>query len=125
MPRLVGVPGGKESPYHNSLCHNTVQDRHYYVYIMSSRGKVLYVGVTSNLISRVYQHKHKLINGFTKRYNITKLIYYEDTNDVWEALCREKKIKGWLRRKKIVLIESKNPEWKDLAEDWDFSALSS
>lgn len=72
----------------------------------------------------VYQHKNKLIKGFTKRYNITNLIYYEETNGVWEAICREKKIKGWLRSKKIALIESVNPEWKDLSESWDFNRLA-
>ena len=102
-----------------------MQDKTYYVYIMSSRGKVLYVGVTSNLIQRVYQHKHKLIKGFTKRYNVDQLVYYTETDDIMEAICYEKKIKGWLRSRKIELIESKNPDWKDLAEDWNFSALSS
>ena len=90
---------------------------------MSSCGKVLYVGVTSNLIQRVYQHKNGLIKGFTKRYNVDQLVYYAETNDVMDAICREKKIKGWLRKKKIELIESKNPDWKDISEDWDFSAL--
>jgi len=92
---------------------------------MSSKTKVIYTGVTSNLIQRVYQHKHKLIKGFTKRYNIDQLVYYAETNDIMEAICFEKKIKGWLRSRKIELIESKNPDWKDLAEDWNFSALSS
>ena len=101
-----------------------MQDKTYYVYIMSSKRKIIYTGVTSNLIQRVYQHKHKLIKGFTKRYNIDQLVYYAETNDVMEAICREKKIKGWLRSKKIELIESVNPKWKDLAEDWDFSVMS-
>jgi len=92
---------------------------------MSSKTKVIYTGVTGNLIGRVYQHKNGLIKGFTKRYNVHRLVYFAETNDIMEAICYEKKIKGWLRRKKIALIESKNPEWKDLAEDWDFSALSS
>ena len=101
-----------------------MQDKIYYVYIMSSKRKIIYTGVTSNLIGRVHQHKNGLIKGFTKRYNVDQLVYYAETDDVMEAICFEKKIKGWLRSRKIELIESKNPDWKDLAEDWNFSALS-
>jgi len=99
----------------------------YYVYIMTNRSKTLYTGVTNYLERRVFQHKHHLVEGFTKRYNITKLVYYEETNDVKEAISREKQIKGWLRRKKIALIESVNPEWRDLSEGWggDSSSLRS
>jgi putative endonuclease len=67
---------------------------------------------------RVWQHKQKIIEGFTKRYNITRLAYYEETPDVAAAIAREKQIKGWLRRKKIALVESTNPGWKDLSEGW-------
>jgi len=88
--------------------------KHYYVYIMTNRSRTLYTGVTNNLTRRVFEHKHHLIDGFTKKYNITKLVYYEETNDVREAIAREKQIKGWLRKKKIALIESINAEWKDL-----------
>jgi len=88
---------------------------------MSSKRKVLYVGVTSNLTQRVYQHKHKMIKGFTKRYNIDRLVYYTETNDVMEAICFEKKVKGWTRAKKIALVESVNPDWEDLAASWEFS----
>ncbi len=88
----------------------------YYVYIMTNRSKTLYTGVTNDLMRRVYEHKNKMIDGFTKKYNITKLVYYEETDDVQAAIEREKQIKGWLRRKKIALIESINPEWKDLSE---------
>jgi len=102
-----------------------MQDKTYYVYIMSSKTKVIYTGVTSNLIGRVYQHKNGLVKGFTKRYNVDQLVYYAETNDIMEAICYEKKIKGWTRAKKITLIESINPDWKDLAEDWDFSVMSS
>ena len=77
---------------------------------------MLYAGITSNLEKRIYEHKHHLINGYTKRYNINKLVYFEETNDVNAALEREKQVKGWLRKKKIALIESVNPEWQDLAE---------
>jgi len=92
--------------------------RQYYVYIMTNRSRTLYTGITNDLKRRVYEHKNKLINGFTKKYNITKLVYYEPTNEVTSAIAREKQIKGWLRRKKIALIESANPRWKDLSEEW-------
>ncbi len=87
----------------------------YFVYIMTNKSKTLYVGVTNNLERRVHQHKAKQIPGFTARYNITRLIYYEETTDILTAIAREKTIKGWLRRKKIALIESLNPEWQDLS----------
>jgi putative endonuclease len=92
--------------------------REYYVYIMTNNARTLYTGVTNNLYRRVYEHKNKLIGGFTKRYNITKLVWYEVTSEITSAIAREKQIKGWLRRKKIALIESMNPEWKDLSEEW-------
>lgn len=89
--------------------------KHYYVYIVTNRtNKVLYTGVTNNLLRRIYEHKHKMIDGFTKKYNLDKLVYSESFNSPIEAIAAEKKIKGWLRRKKIALIESKNPQWKDL-----------
>ena len=97
--------------------------RRYYVYIMSSRSKVLYTGVTNDLVRRVYEHKQKLIPGFTKRYNTTILVYYEATEYVKSAIAREKQLKGWLRRKKIALVDSLNPEWKDLSEGWYDSTL--
>jgi len=90
----------------------------YYVYIMTNHSGTLYTGVTNNLERRVYEHKNKLIPGFTSKYNITKLVYYEEENDVDAALIREKQIKGWKRARKIALIESKNPEWKDLGLAW-------
>jgi putative endonuclease len=90
----------------------------YYVYIMSSASGTLYTGVTNNLKRRVYEHKNKLIEGFTKKYNVTRLVYYEETGDVLAALTREKEIKGWLRRKKIALIEAMNSKWQDLSEGW-------
>ena len=90
----------------------------YYIYIVSSLSGTLYTGVTSNLEQRVYQHKHKLFNGFTKKYNVDRLVYFEETTDINTAIAREKEIKGWRRSKKIVLIKSLNPKWKDLAADW-------
>ncbi|MDD3713159.1 MAG: GIY-YIG nuclease family protein [Candidatus Izemoplasmatales bacterium] len=90
----------------------------YYVYIMTNGKRTLYTGVTNNLYRRVYEHKEKLVPGFTKRYNIDYLVYIECTSDVVAAITREKQIKGWTRAKKISLIESSNPEWRDLSLDW-------
>jgi putative endonuclease len=92
--------------------------KQYYVYIMASKSRVLYVGVTNDLQRRVEQHKQKLVESFTARYNITRLVYYEVTNNVHAALAREKEIKGWRRSKKVALIESVNPTWRDLSDDW-------
>jgi putative endonuclease len=89
----------------------------YYVYIMANKGKMLYTGVTGDLEKRVYQHKNHLAEGYTKRYNINKLVYFEDTDDISIAIEREKQIKGWLRQKKIMLIESVNPKWRHLSEN--------
>lgn len=90
----------------------------YYVYILASRSRVLYTGVTNNLERRMYEHKNHLTDGFTKRYNINQLIYYEEFAIINDAICREKEIKGWIRKKKILLIESMNPTWQDLAKEW-------
>lgn len=90
----------------------------YYVYIMTNYSKTLYTGVTNDLNRRIYEHKQKLIPGFTEKYNITKLVYFEETSNVNAAITREKQIKGWLRAKKITLIESINPEWNDLSAGW-------
>ncbi len=91
----------------------------YYTYIMTNkRNGTLYTGITNDLERRVYEHKHKLVKGFTSKYNLMRLVYYEDTDDVSAAIAREKQIKGWLRRKKLALIESMNPEWKDLSDGW-------
>jgi putative endonuclease len=92
--------------------------KHYYFYIMTNkRNTALYAGVTSDLIRRVYEHREKLVDGFTKKYNITKLVYYEVFNDIEYAILREKQIKGGSRRKKIQLINGINQEWKDLYEN--------
>ncbi len=93
-------------------------DKNYYVYIMSNYSKTLYVGITSNLIKRVYEHKNKLLEGFTQKYNVTKLVYFEQTNDVNSAIAREKQIKAYRREKKIKLIEGTNPQWLDLSNEW-------
>ncbi|MBI3600502.1 MAG: GIY-YIG nuclease family protein [Nitrospinae bacterium] len=87
----------------------------YYTYIATNkRDTVLYTGITSNLVKRMYQHKEKIVKGFTEKYNVNKLIYYEVFNSPQDAIASEKKIKGWTRAKKIQLIKIKNPEFKDL-----------
>ena len=90
----------------------------YYVYIMANKHRTIYTGMTNDLQKRVYQHKTKSIPGFTGRYGVVNLVYYESTNDVHVAIAREKQIKGWLRSKKVALIESMNPQWRDLADEW-------
>jgi putative endonuclease len=93
--------------------------RSYHVYIMANkRNGTIYTGVTNSLVRRVYEHKEKLTPGFTSRYRLNRLVYFEETNDVRIAISREKQIKGLLRRKKTVLIESMNPKWNDLSEGW-------
>jgi putative endonuclease len=89
--------------------------RTYYVYIAASKSKVLYVGVTNNLVRRMYEHKESLIKGFTSRYRVKQLVYYESSNDIRAAIAREKQIKAWRRSKKVALIESMNPKWGDLS----------
>jgi putative endonuclease len=76
----------------------------------------LYIGITNNLVRRCYEHKHKIIKGFTEKYNVNKLVYFDTTNDINEAIKREKQLKGWTRSKKINLVESINPMWNDLSE---------
>lgn len=89
-----------------------------WVYLMTNRwNTVLYTGVTNDLVKRVYEHKQKLVEGFTKKYNVNKLVYYEAFDEIMGAITREKQIKGWIRKKKVDLIKSMNPEWRDLYED--------
>jgi len=89
--------------------------KYYFVYMMTNPlNRVIYVGVTNNLLRRVFQHKEKRIEGFTKKYNVTKLVYYEETQDVVSAIEREKQLKAGSRQKKIDLINLTNPEWRDL-----------
>jgi putative endonuclease len=90
----------------------------YYVYIMASASRTLYTGVTSNLERRVLQHRRKRLRGFTARYNINRLVYYEMSGEILAAITREKEIKSWSRKKKIALIESVNRDWKDLSAGW-------
>lgn len=86
--------------------------------MLSNISKMIYIGVTNDLQRRVFEHKLKLREGFTKKYNLHQLVYYEETDDIGRALEREKQLKGWRRQKKVALIESTNPEWKDIAEHW-------
>ncbi|MDO8682173.1 MAG: GIY-YIG nuclease family protein [Armatimonadota bacterium] len=97
----------------------------FYVYIMASRSRTLYVGMTSDLETRVYQHKHKLTPGFTSAYNINRLVHFEEAGDAASAIAREKEIKGWSRVKKVTLIEASNRVWDDLSEGWFEKADSS
>ena len=92
----------------------------YFVYILANwDDSVLYIGVTGNLPRRLYEHRNGLIDGFTKKYNVNKLVYYEHTKDVYSAISREKQLKKWRREKKNQLIENANPRWLDLSKDWD------
>jgi putative endonuclease len=86
----------------------------YYVYIMTNRSRTLYTGVTNNLERRVFEHKSKLLSGFTKKYNIDRLIYFEEFQDIKDAIVREKQIKGMTREKKITLIHALNPDWNEI-----------
>ena len=93
-------------------------DKQYFVYMMTNKNNsVIYTGITNNLRRRFYEHKEKLIEGFTKRYNVTKLVYYEIFNSSYTAIGREKQIKAGSRKKKIELIEKANPEWMDLSSE--------
>lgn len=90
-------------------------EKHYYIYILASKKNgTLYIGVTNNLIRRVYEHKNNIVKGFTQKYKVHNLVYYEIYNDINDAITREKRIKKWKRQWKIELIKKFNPEWKDL-----------
>lgn len=91
----------------------------YYVYLLTSQNnKVMYVGMTNNLERRIYEHQHHLLEGFTSKYKVSKLVYFEVTTDVLAAIVREKQIKKWRREKKNALVEAVNPEWLDLSLQW-------
>ena len=89
-----------------------------FVYILASKSRVLYVGVTANLLHRIWEHRTGALPGFTRRYGVTQLVYYETTDNPAGAIRREKQIKGWARVKKVAMIDSVNPEWNDLAVLW-------
>lgn len=95
-----------------------MREKHYFVYILASLSGTLYIGVTNDLHRRVWQHKQHEVEGFTKEYEVDRLVYWEDFYDVRNAIDREKQLKGWRRAKKIALIERANPQWKDLSKDW-------
>jgi putative endonuclease len=91
-------------------------DRVFHVYIFAGKSGVLYTGMTNNLVQRVYQHKQKQIPGFTQKYNVTQFVWFEVHGRATSAIEREKQIKAWRRSKKVALIETANPQWKDLSE---------
>ena len=95
-----------------------MSERTFYVYLLASKSRRLYVGVTNKLERRLFEHKSKQLDGFTKQYNIDRLVYFEQTTDVLSAIAREKQIKSWNRSKKIALIEATNPTWEDLSSEW-------
>jgi putative endonuclease len=108
----------------NEGARDHMKKHDYYVYILTNwNNNVMYIGMTNDLEIRVHEHKNKLIDGFTKKYNVNKLVYFEHTNDVNSAISREKEIKKWRRGKKNDLVITMNPEWKDLSVEWekDFS----
>jgi putative endonuclease len=92
--------------------------RTYYVYMLASPSGVPYTGVTNNIQRRIVEHRRKLIAGFTRKYNVTKLVHYEVFGEIRSAIAREKQIKAWTRQKRVALIESQNPKWADLTADW-------
>ena len=97
----------------------TIMTKIYHVYIMASNPyQTLYIGITSDLIKRVWQHKNKIIKGFTSKYGVNKLVYFEEFNEVEQAIIREKRLKTWKREWKIELINNFNPQWKDLYLEW-------
>ena len=91
----------------------------YYVYMLTNwSDSLLYIGVTGNLPRRLYEHRNGLVDGFTKKYNVHKLVYFEQTSDVYSAISREKQLKNWSRQKKNALVSQMNPQWQDLSEQW-------
>jgi len=99
-------------------------EHQYYVYMLSSESGVLYTGVTHNLERRIWQHKNKIVNGFTSRYKVNSLVYFKDSDDIGAVIAREKEIKGWVRKKKIALINEVNPKWKALSMDFMDNPIS-
>lgn len=97
--------------------------RTFFTYILSSATGTLYTGITNNILNRSVQHKEKLIEGYTSKYDSDRLVYYESFDDVRKAINREKEIKGWTRKKKISLIEGVNPRWEDLSKTWGWKIV--
>jgi putative endonuclease len=103
--------GGRAAAWHNAI----FMERAFHVYFMASKSGVLYLGVTGRLAQRVFEHRGKLVPGFTQKYNVTKLVWFEPHASARAAISREKEIKGWRRAKKVALIEAMNPRWDDLS----------
>jgi putative endonuclease len=99
--------------------------KNYYTYIVASRSRTLYIGVTSNLEQRIWQHKNKAHEGFSATYNCNRLVWFEQYSNVSTAIAREKELKGWLRVRKVELIEKENPSWSDLSENWGHPIIPS
>ncbi len=108
----------------SDIIDRRMRQHHYYVYILHKPSGVLYTGMTNDIERRMYEHKHKLVPGFTEKYNVTRLVYYELYGEPRAAIEREKEIKGWLRRKKLALIRSTNPAFRDISEDWSMPPSS-
>ena len=108
--------GACDPPVSPAENKNNMSKRSYYVYILTNRAGVLYIGVTNDLERRISEHRSGLTGGFSRKYNVTRLVYCEECGDVVDAIAREKQIKGWRRSRKLALIEASNPEWADLAE---------
>lgn len=96
----------------------TALPRRYFVYIIANANRTIYIGITSNLEQRIQQHRAKTYAGFTAKYGLTMLVYFEEFGDIRDAIEREKQLKGFRRAKKVALIEAQNPQWEDLAGDW-------
>src|SRR5262249_34291990 len=109
---------GLEGPLNDHSPIDSSGLKQYWTYIATNRSKTLYTGVSNDLPRRMWEHKNRVVAGFTSKYLIDRLVYFETTNDVRAAIAREKEIKGWRREKKVRLIESVNPDWKDLSESW-------
>ena len=114
--RVSGLNAVRYSVISSAARNLLVEEHPYYVYLLTSKNnRVMYVGVTNDLARRVYEHQNKLVKGFTEKYNVNKLVYYEQTSDVFTALSKEKEIKKWRREKKNALVVQTNPEWNDLS----------
>jgi putative endonuclease len=99
-----------------------IKQHNYWVYVMASKSGVLYVGMTNDLLRRVQEHQQKLVEGFTKKYNCTKLVWYEEFREVRDAIECETRMKDWRREKKVTLVGKMNPQWRDLSDDWHGTA---
>ena len=111
MTPLLLCSGGLRS-------RSDIMKRVFHVYILTNVSKMLYIGVTNDLERLIYEHKHKLVPGFSAKYNLHRLVYFEAFGHIGDAIARDKELKGWLRSKKVALIQSQNPKWLDLAADW-------